>query len=326
MVGHEIRAALIGDPPKIAARRQQVPSVHIVEAQIAPDTERRKRSFQMGGRAHRSVYTNIVSFNERRDLAQIAGIEVHVGVELVAIGKRFETPVQGAAQMAEAIAGTIGARRRARKPDHHTSGPFRINRKVRARNIESRLPRAQFKIDAAIGDFDRGNQTQRHVTRSTQPLDKLDYVPRSIAALHQIQGRFHKPQRGKTHLPQQQFVGPQTNVETTGMGEGLQPEPRIFVDGDIFERETRNRKQRKVNLVEVYLAPERSFESAPTAGPNAAALMNGAITIRSPIPSRPPRTRRSRQRVAGLAGSIACSGIDKCPSRGDLYVCLDYSV
>src|SRR5260370_42533004 len=96
--------------------RQEVPAVRIFEAQFTRNAKCHGGSTNTGMTARSAVDAHIIAFQKSGDLTKVTTIEKDVGFELIgARSWRSEIPVRGAVQVAEAVSGTVGARRRTGK-------------------------------------------------------------------------------------------------------------------------------------------------------------------------------------------------------------------
>ena len=190
-------------------------------------------------------------------------------------GSWIDEPTEVATQCAEAVASAIGTGRGAAEAEADAAGVFGIDGDIGGGDIEDGFVRAEFEIEAAVGDLDGGNEGEREAARSAHALHKFDDIPSAVVALDEVEGGINEAEAGEANLPGEEFIDAQAGFEAAAGGERFKAVGGIFADGDVFEREAGDGENAVIDFFEADAAAEGIFEGLFDAGGEAGGVDEG---------------------------------------------------
>src|SRR6185437_8568196 len=161
--------------------------MNVFEPQISTDLQVASGAGDYRVGTHVAMNADIVAFEERRDVAEVAPIERKIRFELIGCGRgRFQIPVDITSQCSESVSRTIGPGWRSFEADAEFAAAFRGHREIGAIYIERAFSIAEFEIDSSVRDFQCRQGPGSPASGCAQAVDQLDGIPGAITTLDGI--------------------------------------------------------------------------------------------------------------------------------------------
>ena len=141
--------------------------------------------------------------------------------------------------------------------------------------VKRGLADAQLEINAGATQFDGWEESQRRPAWRAEAVYELHKVPSAIGLLDKVQ-RWSIAEAGDLNPAEEQFVGPDSDIERLDSRKGFQAEAGILGDVDVFQQKARPRQDCEVDLPDLNFPAECGLQCALNFRPK-----GGGVDIRS---------------------------------------------